>query len=139
MDEYNKVVNTTNIYAIGDTCLQTSDAGFPTGHPQVAQVALQHGKHVAENFLAELQGKPAKPFKYFDKGSMAIIGRNKAVADLPKPKLHFKGFIAWLAWLFIHVLYLINVRNRVKTLANWMVTYFSRDQTLRMIIRPAKE
>ena len=139
VDAHNKVVNTANIYAIGDTCLQTTDSGFPDGHPQVAQVALQHGKHVAENFIAVAEGKPAKPFKYFDKGSMAIIGRNKAVADIPKPKLHFKGFIAWLAWLFIHVLYLINVRNRIKTLANWMVTYFSRDQSLRMIIRPTKE
>ena len=139
VDEYNKVVNTTNIYAIGDTCLQTSDAGFPTGHPQVAQVALQQGKHVAQNFINAVEGKPAKPFSYFDKGSMAIIGRNKAVADIPKPKLHFKGFIAWLAWLFIHVLYLVNVRNRIKTLTNWMVTYFSRDQALRMIIRPTAE
>ncbi len=139
VDAYNKIVNTTNIYAIGDTCLQTTDPGFPGGHPQVAQVALQQGKHLAENFIAEIKGKPVKPFKYFDKGSMAIIGRNKAVADLPKPKLHFKGFIAWLAWLFIHVLYLINVRNRIKTLTNWMVTYFSKDQSLRMIIRPTKE
>ncbi len=139
VDENNKVINTANIYAIGDTCLQTTDPGFPEGHPQVAQVALQQGKHVAENFIAVAEGKPAKRFKYFDKGSMAIIGRNKAVADIPKPKLHFRGFIAWLAWLFIHVLYLINVRNRIKTLANWMVTYFSRDQSLRMIIRPTKE
>ena len=139
VDEYNKVVNTTNIYAIGDTCLQTSDTGFPTGHPQVAQVALQQGKHVAQNFINAAEGKPVKSFSYFDKGSMAIIGRNKAVADIPKPKLHFKGFIAWLAWLFIHVLYLVNVRNRIKTLTNWMVTYFSRDQALRMIIRPTAE
>ncbi len=138
VDEYNKVVNTTNIYAIGDTCLQTSDAGFQEGHPQVAQVAIQQGKHLAKNFIAMTKGKPIKPFDYYDKGSLAIIGRNKAVADLPKPKLHLKGFIAWLAWLFIHVLYLISYRNRLSTMANWMVTYFSRDQSLRMIIRPAK-
>jgi len=79
------------------------------------------------------------PFKYHDKGSMAIIGRNKAVADLPKPVLHFKGIIAFFMWLFVHVMSLINYRNRLKTLANWTVAYFSKDQSLRMIIRPDNE
>ena len=139
VDEYNKVANTTNIYAIGDTCLQTTDAKFPNGHPQVAQVAIQHGKNLAKNFTALAENKPLKPFSYFDKGSMAIIGRNKAVADIPKPNLHFKGFIAWLIWVFIHLASLINYRNRITTLYNWMGAYFTRDQSLRMIIRPAKE
>ncbi|MGQ3087372.1 MAG: NAD(P)/FAD-dependent oxidoreductase, partial [Flavobacterium sp.] len=78
------------------------------------------------------------PFKYNDKGSMAIIGKNKAVVDLPKPKMHFKGFIAWLMWLFIHLMSLIGYRNRIVTAYNWMIAYFSRDQSLRMIIRPDK-
>ncbi|GAA0554502.1 NAD(P)/FAD-dependent oxidoreductase [Chitinophaga japonensis] len=137
-DAFNQVQGTTNIYAIGDTCLQTTDAKFPNGHPQVAQVAIQQGKHLARNFKAMAAGRPPAPFAYHDKGSMAIIGRNKAVADLP-PSLHFKGFIAFFLWLFVHLMSLINYRNRLKTLYNWTVAYFSRDQSLRMIIRPDEE
>jgi len=138
VDAYNKMANTTNIYALGDTCLQTTDAAFPDGHPQVAQVAIQQGKNLAKNFKNELKNKPLVPFKYNDKGSMAIIGKNKAVVDLPKPKLHFKGFIAWLMWLFIHLMSLIGYRNRIVTAYNWMIAYFSKDHSLRMIIRPDK-
>ena len=138
VDEHNKILNTTNIYALGDTCLQTNDPDWPKGHPQVAQVAIQQGERLAKNFKSELKGDPLKPFKYKDKGSMAIIGKNKAVVDLPKPKMHFKGFIAWLMWLFIHLMSLIGYRNRIVTAYNWMIAYFSRDQSLRMIIRPDK-
>lgn len=138
VNEFNKIAGTQNIYAIGDTCFQSSDENFPNGHPQVAQVAIQQGKRLATNLSALLQERPLQAFKYHDKGSMAIIGRNKAVADLPSPKLHFKGFIAWLMWLFIHLISLINFRNRIKTLYNWMVAYFTKDQSLRMIIRPFK-
>jgi NADH dehydrogenase len=138
VDEFNKIIGTENIYAIGDTCYQSSDENFPNGHPQVAQVAIQQGKKLAANLSALLRERPLERFSYHDKGSMAIIGRNKAVADLPSPKLHFKGFIAWLMWLFIHLISLINFRNRIKTLYNWMVAYFTKDQSLRMIIRPFK-
>src|SRR5690606_37593901 len=127
-----------NIYAIGDTCLQTADARYPNGHPQLAQVAIQQGKHLARNFRALAAGRPPAPFMYHDKGTMAIIGRNKAVADLP-PSLHFKGFIAFFLCLFVHLMSLINYRNRISTLYNWTVAYFSRDQSLRMIIRPDEE
>jgi NADH:ubiquinone reductase (H+-translocating) len=139
VDGYNKVKGTENIYAIGDTCLQTTDIHFPNGHPQVAQVAIQQGINLAKNFQAQANGKAIKVFTYNDKGSMAIIGRNKAVVDLPKPKLHMKGFIAWLAWLFIHLLSLITYRNRVRTFWNWMIAYFTKDQSMRMIIRPARK
>ncbi|HLK29779.1 MAG TPA: NAD(P)/FAD-dependent oxidoreductase [Puia sp.] len=138
VDEFNKVQGTQNIYAIGDTCIQTSDSNFPDGHPQLAQTAIQQGKNLAKNFIAMANAKSLKPFKYIDKGSLAIIGRNKAVADLPK-HLHFRGFIAWFIWVFIHLVSLINYRNRVKTLYNWMIAYFTKDQSLRMIIRPAKD
>ncbi|WP_217601714.1 NAD(P)/FAD-dependent oxidoreductase [Chitinophaga sp. GbtcB8] len=138
-DEYNKVQGTTNIYAIGDTSLQLHEPQWPNGHPQVAQTAIQQGKHLAKNFKAMALNRAVTPFKYHDKGSMAIIGRNKAVADLPKPVLHFKGIIAFFMWLFVHVMSLINYRNRLKTLANWTVAYFSKDQSLRMIIRPDNE
>ena len=139
VDAYNKVQGTSNIYAIGDTCLQTTDKAFLDGHPQVAQVAIQQGKNLAANFRSSIQEKEWKAFAYDDKGSMAIIGRNKAVADIPKPKLHFKGFIAWFMWVFVHLISLIDYRNRIKTLFNWMIAYFTKDQSLRMIIRPAKE
>ena len=136
-DAFNKVNGTENIYAIGDTCIQTNDTNFPGGHPQVAQVAIQQGVNLAENFKLMLQNKPLKPFKYNDKGSMAIIGKNKAVVDLPN-KIHFKGFFAWVIWLFIHLISLITYRNRLQTFYNWMIAYFSKDQSLRMIIRPEK-
>lgn len=139
VDAYNKVAGTENIYAIGDTCLQTTDTAFPQGHPQVAQVAIQQGKLLGKNLKNMLTGKTLNAFTYNDKGSMAIIGRNKAVADLPSPKLHFDGFIAWVAWLFIHLLSLITNRNRFKTLYNWTVAYFTKDQSLRIIVKPGRE
>ena len=138
VDANNKVEGLENVFAIGDTCIQTSDAGFPNGHPQLAQVAIQQGENVARNFIAMAEGKKLKPFAYLDKGSMAIIGRNKAVVDFPG-KLHVRGFIAWLLWIFVHLLSLISYRNRVTTLYNWAVAYFTKDQPLRMIIRPSKK
>ncbi|MGO4770421.1 NAD(P)/FAD-dependent oxidoreductase [Flavobacterium sp. W22_SRS_FK3] len=138
-DAFNKVNATQNIYAIGDTAILTADNNFPNGHPQVAQVAIQQGINLAKNFKASLQNKPLKPFVYNDKGSMAIIGKNKAVVDLPSPKWHFKGFFAWFIWLFVHLISLITYRNRLNTFYNWMVAYFASDQSLRMIIRPDKK
>ncbi|MEO6547116.1 MAG: NAD(P)/FAD-dependent oxidoreductase [Ferruginibacter sp.] len=139
VDEYNQVKGLPNVYAIGDTCLQDTDADFPNGHPQLAQVAMQQGKNLAANLINLQQGKTLKPFIYSDKGSMAIIGRNKAVADIPKPKLHFRGFIAWVMWVFVHIASLINYRNRLRTMYNWTGAYFTKDQSLRLIIRPSKE
>ncbi len=137
VDQFNKVQGSQNIYALGDTCIQTSDTNFPNGHPQVAQVAIQQAKNMADNFQAEVLARSLKSFVYNDKGSMAIIGKNKAVVDLPKPKLHFKGFFAWMIWLFIHLISLISFRNKLRTFYNWVVAYFTKDQSLRMIIRPA--
>lgn len=139
VDAYNKVEGTQNIYALGDTCLQTTDPAFPGGHPQVAQVAIQQGINLGKNLKNVAEGKALKPFVYYDKGSMAIIGRFKAVADLPKPKIHFNGFIAWMAWLFVHLVSLINFRNKVKTFYNWFVSYTTKDQSLRVIVKPGHE
>ncbi|MEO6550230.1 MAG: NAD(P)/FAD-dependent oxidoreductase [Ferruginibacter sp.] len=138
VDAYNKVEGLNAVYAIGDACLQTADKAFPAGHPQLAQVAIQQGKNLATNFSNITSGKPLNAFTYFDKGTMAIIGRNKAVVDLPKPVLHFKGFIALFIWLFIHLISLVTYRNKMRTLYNWIIAYFTRDQSLRMIIRPEK-
>lgn len=137
-DAFNKVTATENIYAIGDTCIQLTDPNFPGGHPQVAQVAIQQGVNLGENFKRLVLNKPLNPFQYKDKGSMAIIGKNKAVVDLPKSKMHFKGFLAWMIWLFVHLMSLITYRNRINTFYHWMIAYFSKDQSLRMIIRPEK-
>jgi len=138
VDGFNKLVGETDIYAIGDTCLQTCDPPFPVGHPQVAQVAIQQGINLANNFINLFERKSLQSFVYKDMGSMAIIGKSKAVVDLTRPKLHFKGFIAWTAWLFIHLLSLIHYRNRVRTLYHWTVAFFTKDHSLRMIIRPKK-
>lgn len=134
-DAFNKIKGLENVYAIGDTCIQQHEAAFPDGHPQVAQVALQQGKNLALNLKRIQQYKIMQGFSYRDKGSMAIIGRNKAVADLP-PNLRFSGFIAWLMWVFVHLLSLVHYRNRISTLLNWIPGYFTRDQSFRMIIRP---
>ena len=138
VDEFNAVNGLDSIYALGDNCVQKHDPKFPDGHPQLAQVAMQQGTNLAKNFLRRDQNQKFVPFKYIDKGTMAIIGRNKAVAELQKPRIAFTGFMAWLIWIFIHLYSLINYRNRVKTFFNWITAYFSKDQALRMIIKPAK-
>lgn len=134
-DEHNKVLGLENIYSIGDACILTTDTDYPKGHPQIAQVAIQQGRNLANNFIAMTKGKPLKAFKYFDKGDMAIIGRNKAVVDLFKHKVHFRGVIALFMWLFIHLISLVNYRNKLRTLYNWAVAYISRDQSFRMIFK----
>ena len=138
VDEHNKLLDFDNIYALGDMCLQTSDSAFPTGHPQVAQVAIQHGVNLANNLIAIVQNRPLNPFVYFNKGSMAIIGRKAAVVDLVTPKLHFKGILALFMWLFVHLIGLVTYRNKVRTLYHWLIAYLTKDQSLRMIIRPEK-
>ena len=136
VDEYNKVKGTENIFVIGDQCLQLTDAKFPDGHPQLAQVAIQHGKLLADNLLNIAAGKPLKAFKYHDKGSMAIIAKYKAVVDLPKG--FFKGFFAWIVWLFIHIIPIAGFRNKGKLAFNWFWSFITNDPTLRLIIRPEK-
>lgn len=138
VDAYNQIIGAKDIYALGDTCLMTADPEFPQGHPQLAQVAIQQGKLLAKNLEAEMLGKAKKEFRYTDRGSMAIIKRNSAVADLKGPFKHFNGFIAWLIWIFIHLMSLINFRNRITTFFNWMNSYLTKDQPLRMIIDPSK-
>ncbi len=134
-DEFNCVKGYGNVYAIGDISIQHYDPAYPEGHPQLAQPAIQQGKTLARNLIRIAKGKPIKPFKYFDKGEMAIIGRNLAVADLFKHKLHIGGILGLLSWLFIHVASLVNYNNKIKTLYGWTIAYLTRDQFLRMIFR----
>ena len=137
VDEFNKVIGTTNIYALGDICFQTSDKDYPNGHPQLAQVAIQQGKLLAKNFSNINTNKAPKAFVYKNKGSMAIISKFKAVVDLPKG--FFKGFLAWLTWLFIHIIPIAGFRNKFKLAFNWFWSFITNDPTLRLIIRPGKE
>lgn len=134
VDAHNRLSGFDTIFAVGDTAFTTADPGFPGGHPQVAQVAIQQAQNLAKNLRASLSERSLSAFRYADKGSMAIISRNKAVADISR--LHFKGFIAWFMWLFVHLMSLINYRNRLTTLFNWAWAYFTKDQSLRFIIRP---
>jgi len=126
VNEFNKVDHTQNIYAIGDACLQKTDANFPGGHPQLASVAQQQGRTMAKNLMAFVGNKKPEAFKYTDKGKMAIIGRNKAVADLNTPKTTITGWFAWIAWLFVHLFLLLNYRNQFRTMWNWGMAYFGK-------------
>ena len=137
VDEFNKVKGSSNIFAIGDICYQTTDAKFPNGHPQQAQVAIQQGATLAKNIAHILDGESLNPFHYHDKGSMAIIAKYKAVVDLPGG--FFKGFLAWLVWLFIHIIPIAGFRNKAKLAFNWFWSFITDDPTLRLIIRPLKK
>jgi len=132
VDQYNKIKDLEDIYAIGDIAYMETEA-YPKGHPQVAQVAIQQAKNLAQNLTREKQ----KAFKYKDLGSMATIGRNKAVADLPRMK--FSGRFAWVLWLFVHLMSLIGFRNKVIVMLNWMWNYITYDQSLRVIIKSDKK
>ncbi len=133
VDQFHKVAGAENIYAIGDVAYMT-EGDFTQGHPQVAQVALQHAQNLAENFIRLQKGKTLKPFCYTDKGSMATIGRHKAVVDLPHWK--FQGFFAWVVWLVVHLFQLIGVKNKLFVFFNWVWNYMTYDQSLRLLIRP---
>lgn len=138
VDAYNRITGQEAIYAIGDSSICYADPSFPEGHPQLAQVAMQQGVLLAKNLKRQNSNKLQIPFIYKDRGSMAIIGSNKAVADVPSPRLHLNGFIAWGAWLFVHLFALIDYRNRVRTFYNWSTEYLTKNQDLRLIIRPKK-
>ncbi|MBP6386849.1 MAG: NAD(P)/FAD-dependent oxidoreductase [Pseudarcicella sp.] len=132
VNRYNQLEKYSNIFAIGDVAIMTEDA-FPMGHPQVAQPAIQQGKLLAENLRKLLRGENMTEFSYKDFGSMATIGRNLAVVDLPFIK--FQGLIAWLAWMFVHLMAIVGVKNRVLVFINWLWNYITFDQSLRLIIR----
>ena len=132
---FNQVDGYGNIFAIGDIAyMQTTE--YPKGHPQVAQPAIQQGEHLAENLKNLLNGKQMKAFKYNDKGTMATVGRNKAVVDLKSAK--FGGFFAWFIWMFVHLMALVGFRNRVIVFFNWAYNYINFDKAARLIVRPYK-
>ncbi len=136
VDAFNKVRYTDDIYALGDICLQTTDADFPNGHPQLAQVAIQQGKNLGANFKRMDAQKDLVPFKYNNKGSMAIISKFNAVVDLPK--FSYNGFIAWLTWLFIHVIPLVGFRNQLRLAFDWFRLFITNNPSIRLILYPKR-
>ncbi|MCG9791061.1 NAD(P)/FAD-dependent oxidoreductase [Flavobacterium algicola] len=136
VNEFNQIRGYENLFAIGDiACMETTD--FPQGHPMMAQPALQQGRVLGENIMRHITKKPMEAFEYNDKGSMATIGRNKAVVDLPK--FHFDGIFAWFVWMFVHLLSLIGFKNKAVVFLNWVYNYIRFDRESRLIIRPFKK
>lgn len=137
IDRRCKVTGYNNIYAIGDlACMEMEK--YPNGHPQVAPVAMQQADLVAGNLkLIEQKTNPDRQYEfvYNDKGSMATVGRNKAVVDVPKPKLHFRGLFAWMIWMGLHLMLILGVKNRFFVFSNWLYNYFTYDQNLRLIFK----
>lgn len=133
VDEFNRVQGYSNVFAIGDVALMTCE-DYPKGHPMVAQPAMQQGANLASNILMDIQSKKWKPFVYKDLGSMATIGRNKAVTEVGRFKL--SGWFAWVTWLFVHIYQLVGFRNKIVVMINWAQNYFRHARDLRLIIRP---
>jgi len=135
VNEFNQVEGFTNVFAVGDVALMTTK-DFPNGHPMVAQPSIQQGRLLAKNLNRMIKNQNLKPFKYSDKGSLATIGRNKAVADLPG--VHLGGILAWMIWMFVHLMALVGFRNKAVTFINWSWAYVQYDKGARLIIRPFK-
>jgi NADH dehydrogenase len=133
IDRYNRILGYENIYAVGDVSAITSDLGAP--HPMLAPVAIQQANNLVRN-LNISTSKPWRKFQYVNKGVLATIGRNKAVADFGP--LHFTGFIAWIIWVFVHLMTLVGFRNKIIVFTNWLVSYISFDSAIRLIVRPLK-
>lgn len=134
VDRYNKVKGYDNIFAIGDIAYMETPK-YPQGHPQVANVAINQAKNLGKNFLKD--NNEWKEFEYHDKGSLATIGKHRAVVDLPFIK--FQGFLAWYFWMFLHLMLILSVRNKLAVFFNWMWSYFNKDSSLRLIISPTKK
>jgi len=132
----NKIKGLDNVYAIGDVCYMETPL-FPKGHPQVANVAINQAKNLGLNLKYLAQSKPQIPYEYKDLGSMATIGRNKAVVDLKNFKL--KGYFAWLIWMFLHLMLILSVKNKLIIFINWAWAYVTKDSSLRLILKPSKK
>lgn len=139
VDEYNRIPGVEDVFVIGDQCLQTSDAAYPNGHPQVAQVAIQQAKNLAKNLKLIDKGADSSQltaFHYKNLGSMATIGRNKAVVEIGK--FRSQGFFAWVLWLVVHLRSILGVKNKVMVLLNWLWKYVSYNDSIRMITYATK-
>ncbi len=133
VDQFNQVEGVSNVFALGDIASMET-AGYTNGHPQVAPVAMQQAGLLAAN-LSKKSKQDWKAFVYKDKGSMATVGRNLAVVDVPSPKLHFNGFLAWLIWMGLHLMLILGVKNRLFVFLNWLYNYITYDQSLRLMFK----
>jgi len=136
VDRQNLVKGYSNIYAVGDVSYMETPK-YPKGHPQVANVAINQAKNLARNLKAMLKNKPLKTYEYFNKGSMATIGKNKAVVDLPF--IRFQGYFAWFVWMFLHLMLILSIRNKLIVFINWAINYFTKDTSLRLILQERKK
>jgi NADH dehydrogenase len=136
VNQYNQVEGYDHLFAIGDIAVMALE-NYPQGHPMMAQPAMQQGRLLADNLIRIINKKTPKPFEYKDKGSMATIGRNKAVVDLPKFK--FSGVFAWFVWMFVHLFSLIGFKNKAVVFLNWVYNYVRFDREARLIMRPYKK
>jgi NADH dehydrogenase len=132
VNRYSEVQNVPDVYAIGDISWMPTPK-YEKGHPQVASVANEHADVLAKNLKAKLNNKPLTEFEYHDKGSMATVGKRKAVVDLPK--FHFHGRFAWLTWMLVHLMLILNTKNKLLIFIQWMFSYFSNDSTLRILLK----
>ena len=139
VDRLNRVIGSANIYAIGDLAHMETPK-YPNGHPQVATVAIQQAKLLAANLNSINAGKAdLQEYEYKDKGTMATVGRNLAVVDIPKPRLHFGGWFAWIIWMSLHLMLILGVKNKFFVFINWLYNYFTYDQSLRLIFKEFKK
>ena len=140
VDQFNRIPGLNDVFAIGDQCLQTTDPAYPNGHPQESQVAIQQAKNLAKNIKRINEGhaddNSLTPFKYNNLGSMATIGRNKAVVEIGK--FHSQGFFAWILWLVVHLRSILGVKNKMMVLLNWLWKYVSYNDSIRMITYATK-
>jgi len=132
VDEINRVKGYNNIFAIGDVAGMITPE-TPNGHPGVAPAAIQQGEHLGENLVHLIKGEPTTPFKYHDKGSLATIGRNQAVADLGK--IHLSGFLGWLLWGVVHLMSLAGFSNKGIVFFSWAINYFTKNSDNRLVVR----
>lgn len=135
VDRFNKIKGYDNIYALGDISYMETPK-YPQGHPQVANVAINQAKNLGRNFLRKNVSEWVE-YEYKDQGSLATIGKHRAVVDLPFIK--FQGFLAWYFWMFLHLMLILSVRNKLAIFFNWMWSYFNKDSSLRLIISPSKK
>ncbi len=136
VDAFNRIEGLTNAFAIGDVAYMETPE-WPKGHPQLANVAINQGKNLAANFERLHAGKPLKDFKYKNPGTMATVGKRKAVVDLPG--FSFQGRLAWLTWMFLHLMLILSVKNKLLIFINWAMAYFTNDTTLRLILLPTQK
>ena len=136
VDRYNRVIDSESIYALGDVAYMETSL-YPKGHPQVANVAINQGKNLGKNFINSLKGRKQKEYEYKELGMMATIGKNKAVVDLKHFK--FQGFPAWIVWMFLHLMLILTVRNKLIIFINWAWAYITKDTSLRLIIKPFRK